>query len=311
MIIIKKYREIYVPQQLVVGQKISGEGRLVLRDGETLRVIQDTGWFPNLVTDYGLTRMGTASWHAFTHIGDSATAPDVLDTTLGSYLASSNTQQSSVTTDPTGPNYQFSKTIARRFAAGVGTGTIREMGIGPNTGDTNMIIHTLVSPAVTKSATQVLDVYHKFTVYPDLNDIVSTVTIGADTYDYTNRAMDVDSAGHNATATFQPRAAGFHDVYDGEIGATYLLSPSGSSDAAATIAITGSGQGFHDYEVLFGLDDGNFGGGIRSFSTTPEFDFTGGRQMRFGKQGGGDETIPKTDHDELLFTLKMIWGRYP
>jgi hypothetical protein len=311
MILIPKYREIYVPKKLVVPYGIGGEGRLVLRHGETLKVIQDTGWFPNLVTDYGLTRVGSNNWHAYTHIGSSATAPDVLDTTLGSYVASSNTQQSSVTTDPVGPNYQFSKTIARRFPAGTGPTTVREMGIGPNTGNTNMIIHTLVSPAVVLSATQVLDVYHKFTVYPSLDDIVSTVSIDGDTYDYTSRACDVDSPGHNAIGVFAPNTIG-NAVYNGNIGASVTDIPSGSTDNATSMVSTDNGQGYNDYEILFGLNDGNFSGeGIRSLRSTVAFDFTGGRQIQFGKQGGGNETIPKTDHHELVFTLQMTWDRYP
>jgi hypothetical protein len=92
-----------------------------------------------------------------------------------------------------GPStYIARQTQGYRFAAGVGTGTIREFGTGPSSSNINMCVHTLVSPEVNKAADQVLDVYYRFSVYPDLTDNTGSVLIDGQTYDWVSRVARIE-----------------------------------------------------------------------------------------------------------------------
>jgi len=66
------------------GMGISGRYRAVLRDGKTEEVIQDTGWFDNLITNYGMRAMRDEVYYlwAYAHLGSGTTAPAFSDTSL-------------------------------------------------------------------------------------------------------------------------------------------------------------------------------------------------------------------------------------
>ena len=97
----------------------------------------------------------------------------------------------------------------KRFIAGVATGTIREFGVSPDTGDVNVFNRTAISPAISKASDEVLDVSYRLTLWPELNDLNGTVTIDGETYDTITRGLNI---GQNANDIFSypgPRSSGW------------------------------------------------------------------------------------------------------
>jgi len=302
MILLPKYqdREIIIPSS--AGYGIKGEFRLVLMDCMG-KVIRDTGWFPNLITQRGLINVSNSNWNSYTHIGSSSAAPSYYDTTLTSHLAYSNTIQSQVDAVAGAPNYEVSTTLARRFAAGVGTGTIREMGINNSSSNTAMCIRSLVSPAITKLADQVLDVYHKFSIYRRLTDQTGTVSIGAGSYSYTLRGLNIDeSFTKYALSPFVPNPSpNYSGVSNGGLVAL-TAQPAPSVVQSAGITTGSKGEGYTNFAVNFGLNEGNISGGFNLLFVYDQFNFTGGVQVYLSPK------VPKTASDVMTINMQMTWA---
>jgi hypothetical protein len=143
--------------KLDVTQKIGVEGRYrvsVIRDG---KVVEDTGWFKNLITNQGLDWFATAPPGSDytpggqqiinTHcgVGTGSTAPAVTDTYLTAPLAMFPADTGSYLLAPTTTAYvsgtpsYWSYVWTYNFAVGAVVGNIAEVGVG-NT------VHTDASP---------------------------------------------------------------------------------------------------------------------------------------------------------------------
>lgn len=295
---------------------ISGEFRLVLMDING-RVLRDTGWKKNLITDVGLNHYGGQSTYGFPvnqtgMIGSDATAVDVTDTAMGAllaYTAGVGTVNSAIS----GPNYERFSTWQYRFNAGVGTGTIREVGIGPHINGTELTCHQNVSPAVTKAADQVLDLYYRVTLYPDTGDDTGTVVLDGITYDTTTRASRIDNTGSEnyrcaGVVAHGSTLSGYNAAYDGAIGAITSY-PAGSSNSDlrthSTLAYSPNSK-YRDMQYFVDLDGFNLGAGIRcaTFHGWPC-----GMQTSFSAQGSGN-TIPKNNTKVLTLGWRVTWDRH-
>jgi len=301
--------------------RFSGEVKLVLMDLNG-RVLQDTGWSPNLITNTGLTNMGFIGWAQNCNIGSSAAAPAFTDTALASWLAEAQSYpESSVV--PTAPNWELITTQKARFNAGVGTGTIREIGfnlVSAYPDNTGMNIRALASPEVTKSADQVLDVYHRMTRWPDLVDRTGVVSIEGVDYNYIVRASQLDSGSplptQNDFVTAYAAIAIQNSLYDVQ---TYTDNISTvDSEPSAPISngwctnglSLGGASGYQDYTILFNLDNAN--GNIRSFRVLEYGHGLADRgwQVRLGKVSD-DSPLVKDNTKELEIDFRVTWARYP
>ena len=113
---------------------IGGEFRAVLRNPDE-SIAYDSGWGDNLITNLGLTMFSSLDGlvpFSYCYIGNSTAAPAVGQTTMPSLLASvaPSTQTPTNSTNVGTPNYERFATKTWRFGAGVGTGTIQDMGVG-------------------------------------------------------------------------------------------------------------------------------------------------------------------------------------
>jgi hypothetical protein len=166
--------------------RAKGEFRLVLMT-DTGIVIQDTGWFDNLFLDNGIYNVGFENWSDSMAIGDGTATPQVTDLNLQNQLAQVGASLYSEVNGGT-PNYEVITTLKGRFNAGVGTGTINEVGIRKSStfygGNLDLSFRTLVVPGIVKAANQVLDVYWKLTVTPDLTPQSGTFTWDGVLYNY-------------------------------------------------------------------------------------------------------------------------------
>lgn len=279
-------------------------------------MVYDTGWFDNLILNTGLTELGYNNPCNNFHVGSSSTAVDVTQTALQGWLAKhSSSPISDVNASSGAPNYILDTIRAKRFDAGVGTGTIREFGVSRGTGNSNLVVRQLVSPEFVKASDQILDVYWRFYCYPTLTDTTGQITITEDgtpvTYDYTSRASELDSTtAIQPLVGFQPfLSANAHPVYAGDIG-SITGTPSGTPYSAENIpTIDTQGQGYIDYHLVWNVNQGNAPGGIRSAKSTFYQVSAIGAQIRYENAVGG-ATIPKDNTKKLTLNFRRTWARH-
>lgn len=279
------------------------------------RVRPLTGWFPNLVTDVGLNRIGTGSYLSACHVGTNNTTPTFADTALAGFRAGTNTIQANSTGNTTVSPYYCWKRITYRFGtAGMASGNIAEVGIATSATFAGSILFSRalildelgVPTTVTVLADEVLDVTYELRLYPPLVDVTgSFVVSGSGTHNYTLRAAFVTSNirwGYylGGVASMSHRDDEL-DVWNGNMG-TITSGPSGSgAGTGLSNAAYGNNNLYRDASGSFGLNYGNLVGGIKSvrYETT-----LGSFQYQI------DPIIDKNDTKTLTLTQRVLWGRY-
>lgn len=274
-----------------------------------------TDWFPNLITDVGLNRIGQGSYLTACQVGTNNTAPNVSDTSLAGYLAGTTTRQATSEGAQSTPPYYGWTRITYRFAAGVAAGNIAEVAIATtaaNPGSVNfsraLVLDEFGDPStVTVLSDEVLDVTYELRLYPPLDDEVGTFTVsGSGDHDYVLRASSVTS--NTAWASYLGGVASLNaygstqlSVYNGAVGAI-TSTPSGTSNSTAVAnaaysnnSLTRTGSG------TFGLNVGNLTGGI---SAVRYITSLGAYQYSV------DPIIDKTNTKTLILTNRISWSRY-
>ena len=273
--------------------------------------------FPNLITNGGLDRMGAfADWLSWCQVGSGTTAPNVNDSALASRIAGTNTVFTSANGAQSSPPYYAWRRNTYRFAQGVATGNIGEVGVGwATTGSLFSRARVLDSggdpTTISVQADETLDVTYEFRYYPKTTDDTGTVTLTGNiggVYDWVMRASNVTTEWQITQGGTNQGFVGGATFRTGEIGAV-TQSPAGT--ASALLAVTPASYSNGSYERAFtvtaGLAVANLSGGIRSLYLRVGI---GTFQFRFGLQGT-DATIPKTADDVLSIIVKHSWARRP
>jgi len=322
MILIPKYKTVYLNQPLDASLHVKGEFRFV-KYNSMGQVNQDTGWLHNTWLDQGLDLWAAdgANFANYMALGTGTTPVTEADTSLsGTFLASTNDTNGTndYVIQAGAPGYEQTVVRNRRFDAGEGTGVIGEVGMCKLSGNpgTTLAIRSLVVPTVNKLSDEVLDVFYKWTIYPQLEDATGTVTIDSLDYNYIMRGAGytIASIASNLWAlptvtinvTTQSRA--YNDPV--AIG-TYLDNlPTGYTNAAYTdttgwynIAYT-PGNHYRDQYFNVGLNGWNVPNGIRAAWVTA---YPWNIKFRFGRTGGGDEAIPK-DNTKVIENFRVRWS---
>lgn len=292
----------------------------VRRPDNSVRV--DTGWFKNLITNQGLEYLGnTSGYLTACQVGTGNTAPANTDTGLATYLAGSSTIHSTSQAAQGSAPYYVARTNTYRFAAGVATGNISEVGIGTAPTGSVLFSRALIldgggSPTtITVLADEVLDVTYQLRIYPPTTDVTPAVTDSGPAgteHTFTVRAARVTTAVDNSSG-WGTLSTGRHigdsgsvgmTAYNGSIGAVTTV-PSGTSDGAASVTPAAYvGASLERLQThVFGLDDGNLSGGISAIS------WTHGRGAGGCWQAGISPAIPKTASETLSITTKVSWSR--
>jgi len=322
---IKKYSDVGI-MLTMPAYRLKGEVRCILRD-ENLNVVKDTGWENNIITDTGLTRFGSQNWYNYMHIGSNGTAAAFTDNSLIQWLAYSNNNLTAAYTRAGAPNYEFSSTIGKRFNVGVGTGTVRELGLSDFQTNANMSIRCVLGTPIPKAVDQALDVYHRLTVYPNLSDITGQVTIESELYDYTLRPWrlgDPDTGAHRrfiwATNAQEHRAFGGPIISSTTLGDPTLFHNAIKGGYATTVTDLGGGFGYSDRRFFWDLDHANnyTNGGTSSngiLATTHEMNFYEPPGNQYGVQIGWERVsdgfgLNKTETKIINITLRMTWQRH-
>lgn len=309
---IKKYKDLYVASNdtPTVNLKIGGEFKLVLSDING-RVVQETDWFSNLITNVGLPQMinwANASQYFF--IGDNNTAPSFTDTALFGFLASTITNVGGSNSNLGLPNYEWTSIKGRRFNAGQGTGTIREVGIGLSNAQSNntMVVRSLVTPEVTKAADQVLDVYYRFTVFPDLTDNSGQITIDGELYDWTTRVGQINQA-TQAYLDFKFETYFYSALYSGSSLGTITQLPTGTVDYPGAISNVYFDPNGVTGTQYVGLGSGNTVGAAGINGALAYFFYPAGIQAHFSRVSDG-AGIFKDNTQTLTLTWRCTWSRH-
>ena len=230
----------------IIATKADGSGRS--------RVLAD--WFPNLITDYGINSLGTISNPTnYIHIGTSNTVPDVTDTGLFGWVASSagSAGGGGSGNSPGGAYYGYTR-IVRRFNPGVAVGTFAEVGVGRLSTNSDLFSRALILDGSAQPTTipvladVYLDVYYELRNYPGDRDVDGqtpldpvqagqTIT-GVGTRSFTWRPSIVTNLqwAPNSFPISSDGATGAV-AYNGAIGAV-TGSPSGTSIASDTFSPT-------------------------------------------------------------------------
>lgn len=310
-ILIPKTREILLPQSNVGMQ---GWFRMMVRRTEDDSLKQDTGWFPNLITDIGLNRLGTYFVIDRCCIGTGTSTPNVADTSLQAFVASTTASAPGVAgnTNEGAPNYVSAQGFGYRFNAGQLNGNYSEVGMGwSNTQlwSRALIVDGVGSPTtITVLSNEYLDVFYSIRQVPDLADYTSTVVISGVSYNVTRRPQSVSYTGAggwhfvNGVYTWSTGSGATPTTaYNGSLGSV-TSTPSG--DSSSSNAVTQGTYVNNSLEqtgtITYGLDAGNVSGGIKSISV---------RGSACAYQHEFTPVIPKDNTKQLVLNGKVSWNR--
>lgn len=313
-----------------IKNKIQGYFRICVK-GEDGNVKEDTGWFPNLITNQGMDWIGSSppnynvsfgQQYIGTHcgVGTGTTTPAFTDTALTSFLAmypagyGSNVEGFSTTSYVTGPPDYWSGIRTYNFAIGAVVGNIAEVGIGNTAfGNTQpqLFTHALIlvagSPGtITVTSSDALVVYHEMRLYLDLTTNSYSFNISGVSYsgNYLRaNSGTIPNYALNVYYDFNYVVNGYFTGYNGSVG-TVTGHPSGSSAQTAgqtTIGSYTSGTYTLSMSCVMPLSQMNFSGGISAFMIT-----TNHGSFQFSVS----PAIPKTSLYTLTMNWNVSWARY-
>lgn len=266
--------------------RVGGAYKIVgkLDDGRT-RVISD--WFPNIVTNIGLDRWGTAQPVVQCSVGSGsqAVAPAAGDTQLGAWVADATTNSSVVYAKKvTSPYYGYG-TATFTFAPPGTNKTITEVGVGWGSGGTNLFSRAFiknssgVNTSVTWLDSETLYVYYEARMYPNESDhtFSGVVVTGAGTVSGTTRLMKATDAtagvfwndAHSLGYPLGPPGSLSIALHTGTIGTITSTGPTGTRMPCTSGVPNAYSPGtyYTSGTATWGPNDGN--GSILALSVWP------------------------------------------
>lgn len=268
-------------------------------------------WFPNEITDIGLNALGGGQVWIYCRVGSGSTPPATTDTQLVAQLGSTSTSTGTVNGNSgAAPWYGYSRRTYR-FAAGVATGNVSEVGVGWAATGATLFSRALVRDeegdpvTVTVLADEVLDVVYEARMYaPYTVDTAFDVVISGVTYSVTGRVALAANWNPNYVMNNGFTGGGWFTPYTGSLG-TVTQSPSGTAggDAGGSLAAYANNSLTRSGNFSWGLDSGNLAGGIKSIRHTVSF-----AEIYF--QFEFSTAIPKNNTKTLTLGFSYTWGRY-
>ena len=314
--------------------KVGLRGEFNLRVNRPDGTYRETGWFPNLILNAGLDRIGSinngASVLTGCAIGTGNPVPAVTDTQLQALTAFTTGASSPGGSGPTqlgSPNYGAQTTFGFGFAQGAVVGNMAELGLG--WGSNTLFCRALIldgglnPTTLTVTAIDQLDVYYKVTMYPPLADTTGTITISGSNYNYTGRAALVNTSQWRFS-NWGAGPVGGAGAWTGIGGWGYLYSSN-----ATLGAITGqpSAAGNEFMNAFSGIGAAGFVGSyvpgtyyrdVQHSWTTANANLSGGvaGYMLYESMGGAYQAvwspaIPKDNTKTMTLIRRVSWGRYP
>jgi len=293
-----------------------GEVRGVLWNADG-SLAQDTGWNSNLILDNMATLMDESnpSWYSWCTIGSSTLAPAITQTSIQSFLASQGSGSNPMPyvdypRPPTAPNWERYSIRKWRFDAGEGTGNVNEFTLGTTTGGANACVRHVFPATIPKGATQVLDVFYRFYLYPDLVPRTGTVMINGVSYDWETSfyKLDIYNFSLFTYMGFNSTSSQFK-VYDGVKGGP-TTNPTGNVAQSATLSFVSQGSWTRTMRYTAALDECNTASGRISVITTALQTYHR-PQIEVLDTATRTQGFPKDNTEEMTVDWTLTWGRYP
>jgi len=274
------------------------------------RILAD--WFPNLILNAGLERMGSSTTF-LTHcrVGTGSTPPSPLDSGLVSQLASTATVTANVYgAQSTSPYFGWRRKTFR-FGQGAAAGNISEVGVGWDAGtllySRALILDSYGAPTtISVGIDETLDVTYELRTQPDIVDSTGVVMLAGVPYEWKARPAYVTNQDQwsvsTSGSTVQPVSS---RAYTGVIGPV-TGGPSGTNAALAVSRAPYSANSLKSViTISASLAQGNLPGGIKSIQVIGGTNSLGSYQIEF------TPAIPKDDTKVLTLTYKVSWARQP
>jgi hypothetical protein len=312
--ILEPKRELIMP----VGVRGFLRCRAIRPDG---RVRPLTDWFPNLIVTAGLNAIGTANnYLTACRVGTGTAPPSPSDTGLGNQIAGTSSRVLNQSGVRASPPYYGARTITYEFAEGAAAGNLTEVGIATAATGGSLFSRALIldgegnPTSITVLSDEILQVDYQLRLYPPTSDVVGSITISGNNYDYTLRAADVTSSAWAIGSGSGTGSVGggsgviavdTHRAYETQTLGSITESPSGSSQDRSNVSNASyvTGTFYRDYTVTWGLTAGNFTLGIGSITSRQGTDgFFGKIQMNFTPR------IPKDNTKILSITFRHAWS---
>lgn len=287
----------------------------VRRDGI---IVDQTGWFDNLITDSGLDYFAGAyqggALAVSVHVGTGTTPPAVTDTELEALVATGSMRNSvSVTRQLSVLPYYISRVNVGSFGVGTVVGTISECGIGshPPLFSRSLIQDQNGNPTtLTVTAADELFMYYELRHYIDTTDFAVSFDANGVTQTGTGRVEEIDTWTMNRViGIIGLDQAGVIAI----VGATQLAAVTSSIGGSPYVGSYGTAyqpyvMGSH--ERLWQVTISGINGTINAFSVRTEtfsaYSVTGGGRWQMLFSPG----IPITGTQTMTLNGKLTWGRY-
>lgn len=281
----------------------------------------DTGWFPNMVLNGGLDRLGTTSLNnSITRcvVGTDSTPPNPSQTSLGAQVAGSGSTFASSTNgyggtyDGAGGRYKWYRQFIQ-FSEGAAAGVLREIGFVEGTSssanDNNLTSRALITDGsgnptdVTVLSDEILQVTYEIRHYLDDSDGSIAFEMSGVPYTgiYRPGGEGLQAASQLYPGTSTNIALGGTSSTFGAAGAN-ISGASGSSPGSGTLSAYSNGNYYRDVSYPFSLAQGNATGGLLMFgwnSNAP----SPGYKFLF------DTPIPKDNTKLMTLNIRTSWGR--
>ncbi len=288
--------------------KVSAEYKMVVSDCRGKARV-NTGWFTNLVTDSGLEALASSvsikRAAVRCYVGSGSTPPSVGDVSLVNPVANASSD-GEWHTKVTEPEFYLQAEWRYTFPVGAAEGNLSEVGTSQSSGpplfSRALIKDSAGSPTtITVLPNEILTVYYRLRVYPDMSDRVGVVNISGVNYNYTLRPARINyqnwTTDKSASMGSGPLGGAGHNIQvSSEPIASITDEPSGLTSAgSATLNPYVSGSLERAFTYTIEPSRGNISGGIRSivFATS-----IGQYQVEV------EPRIPKTQDDILTLTFK-------
>ena len=305
----------------------SGFYRVVIRSA--MGVIKRELEFCNLIVDEGLDEMATGQrievLMDYCYVGLNDT-PAAFSDTMNALNAtgSTNNQTTTISWENSNQNLLFSRVFHFVPSDNIHSVDLAEIAIGTNT---RLLSRTLfkdtggASTTVKLAPTDSMDIHYDLRMYPPLLDVNSVLTIGADSYDLTDRACNIGGA---ISLSYSEYRRGIIPIVARATTAN-ALEPKNSAPAFPAGAYNATSyttdayvNGSFELTRHFSWDANkiNFAGGVCVFVFSASYDYVieCRHQQLYVKQGTPDPVfgtrLPKQAGKELTLSVKTSWGRH-
>lgn len=265
-------------------------------------------WFPNLILNSGLDRMGDSpDYLNYCQVGSGSTAPAETQTSLASLVSATSNLQSQTNANSGSSPFFARATTTFRFPAGSATGVLAEVGVGWGaSGDLfsrALILDALgTATTITVLADEALDVTYELRMYAWTDTAAGTIEIpGSGTHGVVQKSSAAGSWGLESPrrdAGAQLSTLG----YTGDVSVDISETPLGDLISVASISATEYTPGSYrrNLNLTAELEQWNSPEGVGSISINAGW---GSWQIGF------TPNIMKTASDILTLQVRHSWGR--